>query len=126
MSTTSHSFQHAPDKICRQETDSSSIRLQGKDIAEQGGGKVLQALLKFWSAKRRATQGYAPQLHLIAGQRPCLVTEHIFHHTKILHHVSVPGFCKLATCLMLHLSVKINVQPLQQSQCLARLQMAQR
>ena len=71
-------------------------------------------------------QSYAPQLHLIAGERPCLVAEHIFHHTKILHHVSVPGFCKLATCLMLHFPIEVNVQSLQQSQCLAWLQMAQR
>ena len=77
---------------------------------------MLKVLLEVWTAKGRAAQGYAPQLHLIAGESPSLVAENIFHHAKILHHVCVAGFRKLASCIMLHFPVKIDVQSLQRAQ----------
>lgn len=75
---------------------------------------MLKASLEVWVAKWGATQGYAAQLHLIAGEGSSLVAEDIFHHAKILHHVCVAGFGKVTRGLMLHLSIQVNVLSLQQ------------
>lgn len=76
---------------------------------------MLEASLEVWVAEWGTAQGYAAQLHLIAGEGSSLITEDIFHHAKILHHVCIAGFGKVTSCIILHLSVKINVLSLQQN-----------
>lgn len=39
--------------------------------------------------------GDLPQLHLIAGQGPCLVAEDVVNLSQILIQIGIPGFCML-------------------------------